>query len=742
MAIQDILNNLLSEPLMRNMRQHMVDGLNQVYKDAIFEGDTNMEVVRSRDDFPALYDRLNAFDDKLTQTNSVLGTKASINYVDAVLMDIAKGGPQGPFYSINELHSTFPNGEEGTWLVFDGSFTDGAHSFIWDSISSVWKDLGTYQAKSLADNSVLGKHMGTQYLSGSIGNGVIKINTSDKSIKFPAGAYVFVNKTWYDTLDMTINWTSPDAIFIYFDTLNLTFSIHEGRIDVPERASLILLGIFFNGKVYASLDRKGFVVNGVPNGGWLVSNEDLSENYLMGGYAKETINIDTATRKITIPSGGLVFTNNYWYDVPPQTININNQATGIFIFLDLSSSLIVIHEGRSNVPKKPNYVLLGILFNNKIYNALMRGSFSVNGITDGGWKDVSKSQRDRYTFSKAYKDWLGGEKSPIVFLSDSTTDGDTTAGNTANVIGTDHINPNTYTSKLENLLRNETNNNVLRIYNAGFSGKQADWALQNINEIMDPYSDSKIVVIGYGINDRLTNLKDYYNQFYTRIENLIIWCINKSYQPALMTTQATLDIGLDTTSATSRSAETVNSIANQVKKELADKYNLELIDINKFTSMFLNYSAYSRSQIIPDRLHFGDIGHEYEAGLFFAEIVPRTHWITQNQNNLITLVDQKSRTDVLGSSKLSESTGKFKEVLNYIRTDNAEITLQDAWVFNATHKKLNVIGYGESDVYIDDTLYSTTDGQTPNIELELGLHHLVAKSTSTAIDWKGFEVIS
>lgn len=159
MAIQDILNKLLSEPFMMNMRQHMVDGLNQVYKDATEKGDTNMEVLRARGSSNSLNDRLDEFDEKQLSTSNVLAQKASINYVDAILMDIAKGGPnsgpQGPFMSLTALYShDFPDGKEGTWLVFDTSFGDGAHSFMWDSTNSAWKDLGVYQATGIADASI------------------------------------------------------------------------------------------------------------------------------------------------------------------------------------------------------------------------------------------------------------------------------------------------------------------------------------------------------------------------------------------------------------------------------------------------------------------------------------------------------------------------------------------------------------------------------------------------------------
>lgn len=103
---------------------------------------------------------------KLTEVTVQLAKKATINYVDALLMDIAKGGPKGFFNSKATLLSTYPTGTTGTWLVFDSSFTDGAHSFMWDSINSVWKDLGVYQATGIREKSV--EYMHTTFLTPSL----------------------------------------------------------------------------------------------------------------------------------------------------------------------------------------------------------------------------------------------------------------------------------------------------------------------------------------------------------------------------------------------------------------------------------------------------------------------------------------------------------------------------------------------------------------------------------------------
>lgn len=78
--------------------------------------------------------------------------KADRTYVDAMLSSIASGGPKELFYSLDALKAKYPNGGQGTYLVFSSSHQDGAHIYIWQLDS--WKDLGVYQAESVADEAI------------------------------------------------------------------------------------------------------------------------------------------------------------------------------------------------------------------------------------------------------------------------------------------------------------------------------------------------------------------------------------------------------------------------------------------------------------------------------------------------------------------------------------------------------------------------------------------------------------
>jgi lysophospholipase L1-like esterase len=515
------------------------------------------------------------------------------------------------------------------------------------------------------------------------------------------------------------------------DTTRLYVNTSDGLIYVHNGTSFISTG-----RQYQS--------TGIANKG--IKKQHLGIAYQYGVVAEGKINIDTANSSVTISEGAVIITNDYYYIVSESTATYSSSVVKYILFNVVTSNIEII-QGRPSNLQNSDLIYLGAYYRGSLYGTMNRNSFLENGKPfDTPQKEPAEptepnevSYKERYTFSKAYKDWLKGEKAPIVFLSDSTTDGSGTTGHSGNSVGIDKTSsPNAYVPKLQQLLREETGNSILRMYNAGFAGRQADWAYDNIEAIMTPYTDAKIVVIGYGINDRRTDLQDYYNRFYTRIENLINWCLGNGYQPALMTTQAIVQVGLDTTTHDGRSAESVQSIANQVKYELANKYDLELIDVNRFTSDFLNYSEYPLRDIIVDDLHFGDVGHKYESEMFFSHIVPRVEMINNKEHHLISLINQRSKSEVIGN--ITDSNGRFKVIFDFAREETDELTLQDVWIFNNTKGKISVIGHGNADVYINDILHPVTDGKTHSIGLDLGLHHLVAKTTSTNVYWEGFEV--
>lgn len=356
-----------------------------------------------------------------------------------------------------------------------------------------------------------------------------------------------------------------------------------------------------------------------------------------------------------------------------------------------------------------------------------------------------------YTFNDAWTHWLQGDKFPVAFFGDSTVDGVNTADWVPNTIGTDSVSPHTFSKILEGLLRQATKNDILRIYNSGFSGTNASWAATILEAQFgadSAYRDVKMIGIGFGINDRLLypNEKAYRDGFKAAVEQIIQWCCAKNIQPFLLTTQAIVEPGVSTLYTDEypmRTSEHVSSIANEVKRELAKAYSLQLVDINKYTERFLLYSSISAKQIISDHLHFGDIGHRFEAEALFFCFCPRTIIVDG-----YTKIDYSSQkiTDSVPDDWLSlpdAPTDGFKVCVDYTKMDASDSPIMSAWVFVNAKRKLELKAYkgSSSDTYvkINGEIRSLRGNETILDQLDIGLHRLeVFTGPSSKVDFKGF----
>lgn len=361
-----------------------------------------------------------------------------------------------------------------------------------------------------------------------------------------------------------------------------------------------------------------------------------------------------------------------------------------------------------------------------------------------------------YCLNDAWVSWLNGEKFPIAFYSDSTTDGVGTTGYVGNLLGEDSVNTNAYPKLLENKLREATNNSVLRVYNAGFSGKTAQFGVDNFETEFTGsavYKDVKMIGIGFGINDRAiyTTEKEFRTGFKATIKTIIEKCFSNNIQPFLLTTQAVVAPGVMEGSETQypmRTAMHIQTIANEVKKELAKEYHLELIDINRYTDNFMKNSETSLVSIIPDKLHFGNVGHIYESGLLAAVINPQTIWVETGYQ--LDLSNQKIISQI-PEDKLtmpSVSIDSFKVYANYTKQTNTDILIAKFYLFVNSKKKMNMRAFksdssSETYVKVDGIKHILTSLEISLTTVDLGLHVVeIYSGTSNKVDIKGINLIT
>lgn len=379
--------------------------------------------------------------------------------------------------------------------------------------------------------------------------------------------------------------------------------------------------------------------------------------------------------------------------------------------------------------------------------ALSTVLFSIKANYKNSEAEKYEKREKLFTLKDAYMRWLFGEKFPICVIGDSTTDGDTTTGATPNVLGTDHVDPNTYTTKLQEFLRASLNNNVLRIYNAGFSGRSVSWALQNIDAMLfdnQYYSDTKIAIISHGINDYVTsyNAERWYKGHLAQLVNVLY---DAGIQPVMMTTQAG-------TENYNRFGWKQMSIADSITKEVAEEYNLEVMDKNTATAFFNVYSGLTIQQIIPDGCHYGDAGHLFVAGYMFKELVPYTV-LAEAGETILGFDNEQIKTDLQYSSFVGyiwkdvtpvAITNGFK--LKADCTKGTATTIMDFYVFvyDKVLKKLKsycTTANGQK-VVVDGTEYNVSSAEQDVCDLEIGLHHVVVTAPSGAVNYYGLKVVN
>lgn len=352
----------------------------------------------------------------------------------------------------------------------------------------------------------------------------------------------------------------------------------------------------------------------------------------------------------------------------------------------------------------------------------------------------------------AFTHWMNGEKFPIGISGDSTLDGYRTTNYVANTVGSDHTTGFLMTDIAQTKLREETGNNVLRVYNAGFSGKTVDWAINHFwTEILNNahYSDVKMLGIMMGINDRPQNLSGY-EAFKENITEFVKLCYYNGIQPFLITPQT----GAENSSAISRWQWITKSYAERAYHEIAKEYNLELIDMSKYTAHLLQYSNQPFQKICYDFCHFNDYGHAYEGGVIFKHFIPRT--IDVDGDMTIQLNTSGIKSDLLWGDNdygvrqsqvdmLSQPVNGFKLQANCTKSNTADVVIMDAWIFISANSPMNLISYaGEINqlhVLVDGNNTVITTNEQDLGTLDVGLHHIVVKSGMTsAVNFYGLKL--
>jgi hypothetical protein len=389
-----------------------------------------------------------------------------------------------------------------------------------------------------------------------------------------------------------------------------------------------------------------------------------------------------------------------------------------------------------------------------------------------GISESNVIKRNSITLKDAWAAWLNGEKFAVGFYGDSTTDGVATtdweaslghyeADVAAGGVGKADYNwIYSYPYLLQQLIRSEVGSSVPRIYNMGYSGASLENNLSVFPNLLLPaataVADVKMIGIVMGINDRIhySTKNLFYKGYVSNLETYINQIYDAGKQPFLVTPQAIVETGATGDGLYPiRTNEAIRSCVVRAMNVMAEKYGLEILDMNEFGNKLLAESLYPLVDITIDKLHFFDLGHKMEADFLFSKLAPNVEKSKNRSKILLGLMNQNAKSDFPSISDVGYTTryyedysGLFKVKINTTKSGTTNVLIYDIYFFNDsgqyTMKFHGDIPSGIS-TYVDVngiTTAITTDNQTIST-LDFGLQRIkVYTGASTKVCFKGIEL--
>ena len=391
-------------------------------------------------------------------------------------------------------------------------------------------------------------------------------------------------------------------------------------------------------------------------------------------------------------------------EVDPSKTYRQNAQRMVFIFDDSKTCIGFRIAERFSLPSNAKYAKISVHYQpihtntrkseDFIFNVVFSEESDYDEVVLSSYiqaelhKNVTVLNSHRlYNISDIYSHWIAGEKFPIAFYGDSTTEGDSTTdadgnvnpvGVTNNTLGTDYAWSGAFPERLEAFMRELTGNDSLRCYNAGFSGKDTRFAWYNYKRefgVETAYADAKMIFLGYGINDRVTTPGSseqmspsiLYNKVYYWTEQLVRMIKLDGKQPVIMTTQPYYSF-FNSAGLTRGSFE---SITNKALIAVAHAYNLEIVDrYSALSRMFENTKNPIGNYLHTDLLHCNDGGHKLTADLLAHIICPTITDVTDIKKFCISDKSFANTNIFMANSK----TDGFGMYINTLCEANDEIT--------------------------------------------------------------------
>lgn len=671
-----------------DIREIIAQLFERTWLESVREGNSNMEVSQARGSFNKLSDRF----DNITD---ILNSKGDNAEIKRMLSSILDGTPKGTYQNISALRSAKPTGEAGIFIT-----TDNGHWNYWNG--SAWTDGGPYQTQL----------NGVPNQFGVLFDGLLTIDLTSRTIKMARDTWFsFGNKNYAPRTDITISYQpSGMSEYVVYDYQNSGLSVVDLNNISNIKSTQVILAIMYKQTLHYPVNSR-FVK--------AIGYSEFSQDNNFGSIIQGLVEYDKNTLTFTFSGIGekneIIVSKgtSYYKNENQESLRIPDGFAWYLVF-DILDKKFKLVQGTfltdTSFASKYNQIVIGLVYLG-VFTHFSNNAFVKT--TD----QIKSWNLEELTVN------LQTKRTVMVTLGDSTTDGWRTSNYTSN---NDNINSlkdgnNTYSGILNNIINQQNGYNFNhKIYNRGFSGKTISWLKDNLEAVLRPITEKiDYAFIAMGINDMVydaNSVQSFKNDHITVIDKLL----KKGIKPILVSTQAEFE-------NYKRFGYKINSIADNVKKELANELGIPFIDYNEGTRNILNNSEYNLRDLIPDMCHFGDLGHRKGAEFLASKLIHRTINVVDGQK--IGYQDNKIISDLTYSDFLTDSEKQVKWIsktngfnLEGVFNGSSEKVLFEALVY--VDKPLTINFYGENCRY-----YSNNQLITDNSKLDVGLYKITVKNT-------------
>lgn len=671
-----------------DVREAIAKAIETTYTDGTSNGNANLEVAKARGEYETLNQRLQDIQ-TTAKSSQELGERNDGNKVD----------------------------KNGTGQIKWANLAQDAREQISGGKVAVVGN-NAVATSNIVDGAVTDTKLDERMGFGLMIAGRLLIDVANSQVELSSGSWFQVGKrkaNARDTLTAPLPKTGLSQYVIYNDETNSLYVKTLNDIqNIGNRETI--LAILFNGALVHPQSSPFVKTVGLKVGERLdYVNADW------GTVIQGEITFDAKTNTVRGQRKGDIivsFQNYYINGIEDFEITLPNYSGKLLLF-DRESKKFQVADMESydshkkkDISKAASLIKVAEIYQNEIRHISSNSNvFLIN----------QETQRKQDITLERLKVDLQTKRTVIVTLGDSTTDGYRTSGYSGNTLENLTSKPKTYTEILNGIINDQKGYSFNhKFYNRGFSGKTIAWLKDNLDAVLAPITEKiDYAIISMGINDSVyqkVNIQPFEENHIDIVKRLK----SKGIKPILMSTQAQFE-------NYNRFGSKINSIADNIKKDLAKELGVPFIDYNAGTRNILNDSEYSVKALIPDMCHFGDLGHQKSAEFLASQLIHRVEEVAAG--NKIGYQNNRVVSDLNYSDYLSDVEKEVKFLPSKVdgfdlegHFNGAQKTMFEVLVY--VNKPVVVKYFGEN-VSVSSNGANLDDGA----RLDVGLYKISVKNT-------------